>query len=112
MSKDTSVSVWVKPKINRPSLSPDYFPRIQLLDELNAKRGCPLIAIVAPAGYGKTTLLVSWLSTLGWPSAWITLHSNDNSLYVFVQYIVVAIQKLFPGALGETAALLQSIALP
>lgn len=112
MSKAKPAQPWIKPKLNRPSLSPDYFPRRQLLSELNAKRGCPLAVIVGPAGYGKTTLLVSWLNNLEWPSVWVSLDASDNSLYVFVQYIVAAIQKQFPAALETTKGLLQSVALP
>jgi LuxR family maltose regulon positive regulatory protein len=112
MMKGTAVETWIKPKINRPSLSPNYLPRPHLLNELNAKRSSPLTVIVGPAGYGKTTLLVAWLGSLDWPSVWVSLDTSDNTLYSFVRYIVAAIEKHFPGVLEETSDLLQSVTLP
>src|SRR5690349_7047275 len=35
--------------------------------------GRPLVALVAPAGYGKTTLLQHWCETDGRPAAWLRL---------------------------------------
>ncbi|HXD65616.1 MAG TPA: hypothetical protein VNV17_13420, partial [Solirubrobacteraceae bacterium] len=34
--------------------------RGDLLDRLERERACPLVLLRAPAGYGKTTLLMQW----------------------------------------------------
>ena len=40
--------------------------------------GPPLVALVAPAGYGKTTLLREWAERDRRPFAWVTLDERDN----------------------------------
>ncbi len=55
--------------------------------------------IVAPAGYGKTTLLGEWLSTLPateYRSAWVTLNSFDNTPLRFWSYVTAAVRKACP----------------
>ena len=42
------------------------------------RAGAPLIAVVAPAGYGKTTLLCEWAERDRRPFAWITAEAADN----------------------------------
>jgi LuxR family maltose regulon positive regulatory protein len=38
----------------------------------------PLAVLVAPAGYGKTTLLSEWATCDGRPFAWVTVDERDN----------------------------------
>ncbi len=47
--------------------------RTRLIDRLRQHHEAPLLAIVAPAGYGKTSLLWEWLGDDERPSAWLTL---------------------------------------
>ena len=65
----------------------------------------PLTLIVAPAGFGKTTLLSEWHAT-GWPAAWLALDAGDNDLARFLRYVVAALQTLQPDiGLGVLASL-------
>lgn len=50
--------------------------RTRLIAKLRRHREAPLLAIVAPAGYGKTSLLWEWLGDDDRPSAWLTLESR------------------------------------
>ncbi len=58
-----------------------------------------LTVIVAPAGYGKTTLLGEWLSTVyssHWPVCWVSLDAHDNDPLHFWSYIVAALRTIQP----------------
>jgi LuxR family maltose regulon positive regulatory protein len=51
--------------------------RRHLLDRLRAADGAHVVVLVAPAGYGKTTLMTHWMSRSGKPAAWLTLDPSD-----------------------------------
>ena len=53
----------------------------------------PLTLIVAPAGFGKTTLVVSSLSGCEMPVAWLSLDKEDNQPGQFLRYLVAAVQQ-------------------
>ena len=59
----------IQTKLNRPRAPGDLVPRSKLIDRLNQGRQRPLTIVTAPAGYGKSTLLSSWLETLSDPDA-------------------------------------------
>ncbi len=100
----------IQTKLNRPAVTSDLVPRTALLARLSYqwdKR--PLTLIIAPAGYGKSTLLSSWLDTLPeQPSAWLSLEESDDDLTLFLTYVIAAIQTMFPHVGQETIALLNS----
>ncbi len=50
-------------KLNRQNLSADFLHRPRLCERLEKNRHLPLILVSAPAGYGKSILLVN-----GWKS--------------------------------------------
>ena len=52
--------------------------RPRLVRALRDPDGPPLVAVVAPAGYGKTTLLREWAERDWRPFAWVTLDERDN----------------------------------
>ena len=77
-------------KLFIPQPGPDQINRPRLLEELDqgldtTKR---LILVSAPAGYGKTTLVSSWLQSAGIKAAWISLDSEDNDFSVFITYLL------------------------
>ncbi|UCC75696.1 MAG: hypothetical protein JSW37_09270, partial [Anaerolineales bacterium] len=55
-----------------------------------------MILVVAPAGYGKTTLVVDWLGQSGVPSAWLQLDEADNGPVRFFTYFVASLQAVYP----------------
>lgn len=85
--------------------------RPRLWQELDRGLLRRLILISAPAGYGKTTLIGSWKTTLvnrNVRLAWLTLDAADNDPVRFLTYLTAALQKVEPG-LGEgVIAALQS----
>ena len=91
-------------KFRPPRLPDDVLFRARLLERLD--RPATLTLIIAPAGYGKTTLAGTWLLRLRRLSAWISLDSEDNTLTVFVQRFVTAVRTVFPTFGGEVLSLL------
>ena len=67
-------------KLFKPPPPSNLVSRPRLLDRLEAGSAAKLTLVSAPAGYGKSTLLVAWVQTLQVPAAWLTLDSGDNDL--------------------------------
>lgn len=77
-------------------------PRLNsLLGELVEKR---LVLVTAPAGYGKTSLLVDFASRSPMPVCWYSIDEPDFDPQRFIRYFVAAIQHRFPGFGQRTLA--------
>ncbi|MBZ0232338.1 MAG: hypothetical protein K8M05_08300, partial [Deltaproteobacteria bacterium] len=57
----------------------------------------PLTLVVAPAGYGKTTLVSQWIDATRLPVAWVSLDPDDNDPLRFLSYVLAAIGRVRPG---------------
>ena len=71
----------VNPSQLRPLPLPDKVlarPRLQQHLQEAASRGCRLILLSAPLGYGKSTLLAQYAASLSTPWAWYRLDQADN----------------------------------
>jgi LuxR family maltose regulon positive regulatory protein len=95
------------PKLLPPRLPSPLVERPRLLERLDAALECKLTLLVAPAGYGKTTVVNQWMNNRrahnrSRPLAWVSLDSGDNDLYRFWRYIIAACQ-MFQQDLGQTA---------
>jgi LuxR family maltose regulon positive regulatory protein len=66
------------------------------MDRLQAGRALPTVAVVAPAGYGKTTLLALWTEADDRPFAWLSLDPHDNDPIVMLTHLAVAIDRITP----------------
>ncbi|HLM07769.1 MAG TPA: LuxR C-terminal-related transcriptional regulator [Blastococcus sp.] len=71
-------------------------PRPELMDRLQSARTLPTVAVVAPAGYGKTTLLALWTEADDRRFAWLSLDSHDNDPIVLLTHLAVAIDRKSP----------------
>jgi len=87
-------------KLFVPPVRPGLVSRQRLIDQLNGGGQRKLILVSAPAGYGKTTLVSSWLRETKIHSAWISLDEGDNDPVRFFQYFITALQRVIP-AIGE-----------
>jgi LuxR family maltose regulon positive regulatory protein len=85
-----------RPRTGRALLRP------HLLERLNASQSLTLV--LAPAGYGKTTLLSTWLETCAIPHVWLSLDEHDDAPTVFVTYLIEALRTMFPEATSHTLA--------
>jgi LuxR family maltose regulon positive regulatory protein len=64
-----------------------------------------LTLIVAPAGYGKTTLVGTWLAQLDLPAVWVSLDAGENDPTTFLTALIAAVAAHFVGfgeAMTET----------
>ncbi|MGB5383165.1 MAG: hypothetical protein WBN19_04900, partial [Lutimonas sp.] len=68
----------------------------------------PFSLVCAPAGYGKSMLVSSWIEESKHSSAWLSLSSDENDYRTFLVYMIAAIQKVFPGKLEKTEALVKA----
>jgi LuxR family maltose regulon positive regulatory protein len=102
----------MRTKLYRPRSSSDFIPRARLLERLNAGFGGKVTLVCAPAGFGKTTLLVEWLEAIARPTTWLSLDEHDNWLPVFVHALTAALQSVFPDAFQATASLLKAPQFP
>lgn len=81
-------------KLSIPHLRLELVNRQRLIKQLQSGLNKALILVSAPAGYGKTTLVSSWLHNADIPFAWISLDENDDDPIRFLQNLIAAIQTL------------------
>ena len=96
----------LRTKLRRPPVAPDVVRREALHARLDAVLQLPLGLVVAPAGYGKSTLVSHWLEGCGRPGAWLSLDEGDDDLETFLRYLLAAVEQAAPKVGGETLDLL------
>jgi LuxR family maltose regulon positive regulatory protein len=99
-------------KLYRPPVTGDLVIRPALNDRLRKGKDLPLTLVIAPAGYGKSTLISHWIESEKMRAAWIALEESDSNVRTFLRYVVAAVQTLEPDACTQTASLLRKVALP
>ena len=95
-------------KLSIPPLRARHIGRARLVEHLEQglRQGGRLTLISAPAGYGKTTLLVEWIEVSGRRAAWIALDEGDNDFVRFSAYLTAALHSLYPGSAAPSSAAL------
>jgi LuxR family transcriptional regulator, maltose regulon positive regulatory protein len=81
--------------------------RTALVDRLLTASGGAVVCVVAPPGYGKTTLLAQWARAKGDRVGWVTIDPHDNDPAVLLTYLAVALDRVAPIA-PETFQILAS----
>ena len=74
-------------KLRRPWVRPGTVRRSPLIEVLARGDLRPVVSVVAPAGYGKTTLLAQWAERNGQAFAWVSLDERDNDPKVLLTYV-------------------------
>lgn len=97
-------------KLYIPPPRPGIVPRPRLIERLTdgLAKGCKLTLISAPAGFGKSTLLSTWLASVQTQAAWLSLDEGDRDPARFISYLISALQKVKPGIGESLLAVLQS----
>lgn len=93
----TTPDILLRTKLFRPCPRSDLVQRPRLAERLAAGLRGPLTLIVAPAGWGKTTLLTEWPAARpegARSMAWLALDAGDNDLARFLRYVIAALQSL------------------
>jgi len=110
-------SILFQTKLHRPPITRDLVVRSRLLEQLNRGINRPLTLVCAPAGFGKTTLICTWLECMAadrssaaasLPAAWLSLDKNDSDLNLFLRYFIAALRMIFADACERTLMLLQA----
>ena len=96
-------------KVRPPALRDDILARPRLLDWLDAKIHRRVVAIVAEAGYGKTTLLADWSRRTRIRTAWYRLDDDDHDVITFIRYLLAACREVAPELGAGTASMLRDI---
>lgn len=84
---DRITDLIIKTKVQQPPLKQGVVLRQHLLTRLNQSLSKRLTLISAPAGFGKTTLVISWLKQLNLPTAWLSLDIQDSNPARFFTYL-------------------------
>jgi ATP/maltotriose-dependent transcriptional regulator MalT/DNA-binding SARP family transcriptional activator len=82
-------------KLTTPHVA-DTIPRERLLFLLNGVKEKRLTAVVAGAGYGKTTLMAQAASSWEAKTIWYRLDESDSDLVAFIAYLIAGVRKHYP----------------
>jgi LuxR family transcriptional regulator, maltose regulon positive regulatory protein len=92
------------PAADLPILRQRLVPRTSLLERLVASPE-RVVSIVAPPGYGKTTLLSQLAERVGPRLAWVSCERADNDPVVLWSHVLAALDRFAPVAADGAAVL-------
>jgi len=96
---DRTVPPWfdlVASKLRRPTVRSGTVHRSALIEKLAREDSRPIVSVVAPAGYGKTTLLSQWAERNSQAFAWVSVDEKDNDPKVLLTYVAHALDAVQP----------------
>jgi LuxR family maltose regulon positive regulatory protein len=70
--------------------------RSSVIDRLTQDNSRTVVSVVAPAGYGKTTLLSQWAERGSQAFAWVSVGETDNDPKVLLSYVAAALDAVEP----------------
>jgi LuxR family transcriptional regulator, maltose regulon positive regulatory protein len=101
--------VVLEASVTPPRVRPEHIPRPRLRALIDDGAARKVVLVAAPPGFGKSTCLADWASSVkGWV-AWLSLDEHDNDPARFFAGIIAALRRVKP-AIGERA--LAAIASP
>jgi LuxR family maltose regulon positive regulatory protein len=109
--------ILLQTKLHRPRLPRTLIVRERLAGEFSQVIDHQLTLVCAPAGFGKTTLVCTWLEQMDTgkavgvaaiPAAWLSLDENDSDLHLFLRYFITTLRTVFKEACEGTLDLLQA----
>jgi LuxR family transcriptional regulator, maltose regulon positive regulatory protein len=77
-------------------MRPGTVRRSSLIERLNRGDRRPIVSVVGPAGYGKTTVLSQWAERNGQSFAWVSVDEPDNDPKVLLTYVAEALDVVEP----------------
>jgi LuxR family maltose regulon positive regulatory protein len=85
-------------KTNAPIQRAGLFRRDELIRRLSNNQDRQVTLVQAPAGYGKSSVLMEWARTDSLRRfGWLTLEETDNDPAVLWRYMLLALRALLPG---------------
>jgi LuxR family maltose regulon positive regulatory protein len=95
-------------KLYIPPPRPNVVLRPRLSKRLNDGLHRKLTLIAAPAGFGKTTLVSTWIADSDRQVAWLSLDNADNDPTRFLTYFIAALRTIVPTIGAGLLEVLQS----
>jgi LuxR family transcriptional regulator, maltose regulon positive regulatory protein len=92
-------------KLIPPPLREGIVERSALVDRLASMHDTPIVAILAPAGYGKSSILAQWATRDSRPFLWVSIDRRDNDPAILLTYVARAVERASPRG-SELAGLL------
>ena len=86
----------IEVKLRRPAVRPGTVFRACQVERLALDDSWSIVSVVAPAGYGKTTLLSQWAEHDDRAVAWVSLDERDNDPKVLLSYVATALDAVQP----------------
>jgi anti-anti-sigma factor len=80
------------PPVRRPGMMPPPNP----IGHLTAASGVPVVPLVAPSGYGKTTLLAQVVEQDPRPTVWLPVDEHNNDPARLLTSLAVALDRVEP----------------
>jgi LuxR family transcriptional regulator, maltose regulon positive regulatory protein len=95
-------------RLSRPIPRVGIVHRRAVLERLSHAQGVSVAAIVAPAGYGKTSVLIQWLNYGDRRSAWLSFDRTFDDPAVLITYLAHALAQI----INVDEAVFQGLAAP
>lgn len=83
----------IETKLIAPGIRPGVVQRVGPLRRLRESTGSAIVSVVAPAGYGKTSVLAQWAAEDPRPFAWLSLDARDNDPVLLLHYVRASFQR-------------------
>ena len=93
-------------KLEAPGARPGTVARRRVVSQLLEAR-TPVVTLIAPPGYGKTTVLALWAARDPRPVAWLTLDDLDNDPAILIRSLVASLARI--GPLGPSMTLAHAV---
>jgi len=96
-------------KVILPQRRKELLSRPRLINLLYDLLDYKLILVIAPAGYGKTSLLLDFTHQIDLPVCWYSLDALDQSILRFITHFIAALNHRFPNYGAQSTAALEAV---